>query len=125
MSWMKKPTKAYLAAFNNFYSEPDMSKSIGSRNRYTVGLDANHAEIVKAYESLYVQVIDYTMVGSGHPDIGLASRMFGQRLREIKIPGGSLDPAQVTFWKNWRGPELKIITSVEEAVADVAALNRL
>jgi hypothetical protein len=124
MTWRQKPSKAYNAAFHNFYSEPDMKKSSGfGRTRHTVGLDANHAEIVAAYESLYIQVIDYTMVGAGHPDIGIVGRQFGQRLREIKVPGAALEANQETFWKNWRGYTLKIITTVDEAYDDVHELN--
>lgn len=102
-----------------------MSKSSGfGRTRHTVGLDANHQEIVMAYQSLYVQVIDYTMVGHGHPDIGIVGRQFGMRLREIKLPGATLELNQELFWKNWRGPRLKIITTPDEAYDDVAELNR-
>jgi hypothetical protein len=120
--WKQRPPKGYMAAFDQLHGDP-MSNSIGSRNRYTVGRDANHAEIVAAYESVYVQVIDYTMVGSGHPDIGIVSRKFGMRLREIKMPGEDLMPNQATFFLTWRGPALKIIRTVDEAYADVAALN--
>jgi hypothetical protein len=121
--WKQRPPKGYMAAYHQLHGEP-MSKSIGTRNRYTVGRDANHEQIVAAYEAQYTQVIDYTMVGHGHPDIGIVGRGFGMRLREIKMPGEDLMENQSTFFANWRGPPIKIIRTVEDAYADIAELNR-
>jgi hypothetical protein len=123
MVWQKKPAKGYMAAFDQLHGDP-MGKSGFNRTKYSVGRDANHDEIVKVYESAYIQVIDYTRVGSGHPDIGIVNKLFGQRLREIKMPGEDLESNQKTWWANWRGPPLKIIHSRDEALADLAELVR-
>ncbi len=121
MTWKQRPPKGYMAAHAAFYGG-DVSKSIGSRNRYTAGVDANHAEIVKVYEQAYFQVIDYTRIGRGHPDIGIAFGRHLFRLREIKLPGEGLSDEQSTFWTNWRGPPLKIVSSIEEVMVDIREL---
>jgi hypothetical protein len=112
-----------MQAFDNFHRDSDMAKSGFGRTRYTVGIDGNHAEIVKTYEAAYFQVIDYTGVGHGHPDIGIAFGRHIYRLREIKLPDEELSDAQITFWNNWRGPPLQIIRSIDEALHDIAQLG--
>ena len=124
MTWKQRPPKGYMAAFDQLHGDA-MSKPSGfGRTRYTAGVDANHAEIVKTYESAYFQVIDYTRVGGGHPDIGINFGRRVSRLREIKLPGEELSDVQVTFWNNWRGAPLKIIRSIEEALEDIQALSQ-
>lgn len=123
MTWQKKPARGYMAAFDQLHGDP-MSKSGFNRTKYSVGRDANHDEIVNVYEAAFFQVIDYTRVGSGHPDIGVSWQKRGFRLREIKMPGEPLEANQLTWWDNWRGPALKIISSVEEALADITDLVR-
>lgn len=84
--------------------------------------DANHTEIVAAYEALYCNVLDLSHVGFGCPDIGIAlsRRMY---LREIKTTAGNLSPSQIRFANVWRGPEIKVIRTVADVENDVLLLR--
>jgi len=92
------------------------------RASYTVGVDQNHAQIAQVYKSAYFTVIDYTRMGGGHPDVGIA---FGHRihvLREFKIPGEDLSAVQKHFAALYRGPKILVIHGPEEALADIECL---
>jgi hypothetical protein len=79
--------------------------------RYRPKLDANHREIVRAFESMGCCVLSLAAVGKGCPDI--LTRINGQLvLVEIKGAKGKLTDDQVRFHAAW---EPEIVRSVEEA----------
>jgi hypothetical protein len=85
--------------------------------------DANQAEIVKAYESVYAGVIDMHEVGFGFPDVLIhLSGWCG--LREIKTADGELNDAQKRFMRDWKGPKIEIIRSVDDVIADVTRIRK-
>jgi hypothetical protein len=85
--------------------------------------DANQAEIVGVYESLFCGVIDTHKLGFGFPDILLHySGWCGPR--EIKTEDGELNAAQRTFARDWKGPKIKIIRTMQQAIDDVQEVRR-
>ena len=75
--------------------------------------DANHEEIVNAYESVYASVLDLHTVGHGCPDL-LVGISGVNCLVEIKSADGALEESQKTFIKCWRGELVWVVRSVED-----------
>ena len=80
--------------------------------------DANHGEIVAAYEALYVGVVDTHMLGFGFPDIIIHLAGYCTPV-EIKTPGGELLPSQVRFMRDWKGPKIRVVQTVDDVIAHV------
>lgn len=90
---------------------------------YAPKMDANHKQIVEVYESLFCGVLDTHKWGLGIPDVLL--HMSGWcGFREIKTEEGKLSPKQETFANGWRGPKIKVIRTMDEAIADVKDIRR-
>lgn len=99
------------------------SQATGPVNR-----DRNHAEIVRALESLGCSVRDTAAVGGGFPDlvVGMMGRNF---LVEVKNPDttygkSGLNEAQTVFAEQWRGHPVSVISTVQEAVSWVNQRRR-
>lgn len=77
--------------------------------------DANHAEIVEAYLSVYASVIDTHTLGKGFPDlvIGIAGET---ELVEIKSEHGQLRPSQNEFIGHWRGRQPVVVRTPTDAI---------
>lgn len=77
--------------------------------------DANHDDVVDAYERLGYLVKSTTMVGEGFPDLVVWHPSFPDgcvKLVEVKDGNTKLDPKQVRFMaKGW---PVDVIRSVEE-----------
>lgn len=85
--------------------------------------DSNHEEIIAAYEELYCSVVDLHTVGHGCPDIlvGIANQV--SELVEVKTEGGTLEPAQVTFQKTWRGRKVVLVRTRQDVENHVLAVR--
>jgi hypothetical protein len=88
--------------------------------------DANHNELVGAWQSVGLSVYEANNVGGGFPDaiVGgsmpcpLCGKKFKQnKLVEIKVPGrrGNLNPLQVKFHAAWKG-QITVARTIEEAL---------
>ena len=84
--------------------------------------DANHAEVVKAYEDMFCTVVDTHALGKGFPDLLVAFAGYCCPV-EIKTEEGELNAAQRTFLRDWPGP-MRIIRSREEAIAHVTEIRK-
>lgn len=89
--------------------------------RHAARTDANHADIVATFRSLFCSVSDTSAVGSGFPDlvVGCAGR---NHLVEVKDGDKSpsrrrLTPDQQEFHRSWVGS-----VNIVESVADVEQL---
>lgn len=80
--------------------------------------DANHADMVAAFERIGCAVADLSTVGNGIPDL-LVSKHGEACLCEIKMEKGNLRKSQSDFAKSWKG-EIRVVRNVEDAqeVAD-------
>jgi hypothetical protein len=80
--------------------------------------DANHSEVTGWYEELFCSVVDLHAVGGGVPDllIGCAGR---SELVEVKTEHGQLEPAQVTFIRDWRGAKVVIVRTQADVINHV------
>ncbi len=85
--------------------------------------DANHAEIVKAFEDMFCGVVDTSALGFGYPDITVHFAGFCAPV-EIKTEEGELNASQRTFIRDWKGPRIPIIRSREDAIRYVAEMSR-
>lgn len=85
--------------------------------------DANHADVTQWYEQMFCNVIDYSHVGFGHPDLGIACA--GRfELSEVKTEDGELNAAQKRFHRDWRGPKIPIVRTREDVIAHVQDIRR-
>jgi hypothetical protein len=84
--------------------------------------DANHAEVVKAFEDMFCGVVDTSALGFGFPDVILHFAGFCIPC-EIKTEEGELNSSQRIFMNGWRGPKIPIIRSRDEAILYVAEIR--
>lgn len=87
--------------------------------------DANHSEIVDAYEKLGVSVLDLSKVAEltkpGCPDLLCA--LHGHTwLSETKTDVGQLSPAQVHFAELWKG-KVRVVRSIDDVIAVVQEIR--
>lgn len=88
---------------------------------YAPKQDANHGEIVAAYESLYCKVQDTHKVGFGFPDIVVkisTKRGPVAALVEIKTVDGSLSGKQERFIAEW-GSCVAVVQTRDDVFAHV------
>jgi hypothetical protein len=92
----------------------------GAKMKYGAKKDANHKIIVEALQSAGAYVLDMSHVGKGFPDliVGFQSQTI---LMEIKNPKTSygkkgLNKNQIIWRDQWRGGEVFVVTSEEEAL---------
>jgi hypothetical protein len=95
--------------------------SLRGDNRFS-RKDANHEEIVVAYEALYCSVVDLHTVGGGCPDILVGCGGISE-LVEIKTQDGDLEPNQVTFAKHWRGNPVRIVRNDADVESHVKKIR--
>jgi VRR-NUC domain len=92
------------------------------RNPAAIGrTDANHAEIVDAYEALYCRVQDAHKIGGGFPDLICritTRRGFVIALVEVKTTDGRLSPSQLRFIGEW-GSCVTVVQTREDVFAHV------
>jgi hypothetical protein len=79
-------------------------------------VDGTHTAIVQALRQAGCSVLDLRSLGSGAPDllVGFRGR---DRLLEVKTARGRLLEAQKDFALAWRGHEVSVVRSVDEALA--------
>lgn len=96
-------------------------------SRFAKRTDSNHSEIIEAYEKLGVCVLDLSKVAEltrpGCPDL-LCSLMGHTWLSETKTGTGVLNPAQVTFMRDWKGP-VRVVRNVQDVVDVVKAVRSM
>lgn len=87
-----------------------------SRSHLAHRTDANHAQIVKAFEQLGCTVFSAHTVGAGFPDlvIGCNGRTL---LVEIKTERGELTKAQREFITAWNGDTVHIVCDTDDVIA--------
>jgi hypothetical protein len=85
--------------------------------------DANHGEIVKAYEELYCGVIDTHGLGYGFPDILIHLSGYCAPV-EIKTAAGELSASQQRFVRDWKGPKIRIVRTRQDVIDHVTELRR-
>ena len=78
--------------------------------------DANHRELVAAFEQLGWRTLDTSQIGDGAPDL-VVSRGGRTVAVELKMPKGKVRPSQADWLASWGGE-----TAVVRSLADVAAL---
>lgn len=88
-------------------------------------IDANQPEIVRAFESLGVSVLDCSQVGCGFPDL-IVGALGVTRLVEVKNPENhygrrGLNKRQQLFADGWRGDVVHIVRTVDDVIALVKA----
>ena len=93
--------------------------------RFARRLDANHSEIVEAYERLGVAVVDLSRVAElsrpGLPD--LLCSLHGQTwLTEVKTDTGELSDAQRHFAELWKG-QIHVVRTVDDVIAVVNVIK--
>lgn len=93
--------------------------------RYGAKKDANHKELVTAFEQMGCAVIDVSGLGKGLPDTII---WFGHEwgLVELKNPNTGygrrgLNKNQKAWANDWKGGEVHIVRTVEEVAALVRA----
>lgn len=85
--------------------------------------DSNEPEIVKALLAVGCSVQLLRNCGAGVPDLLVGREgVAGQRLNfllEVKAPKGSVSLKQTAWHNSWRGSPVRIVQTVEEALAAV------
>jgi hypothetical protein len=94
--------------------------------RFARRVDANHSEIVEAYERLGVAVVDLSRVAEltkpGLPDL-LCSLHGHTFLSETKTDAGKLSDAQLHFAELWKG-QIHVVRTVDDVIAVVKEVRR-
>lgn len=85
--------------------------------------DANHSAIVEAYEQLHCGVIDTHGQGFGFPDIIVHFSGYCAPV-EIKTEDGKLRPSQERFIREWKGPKVEVVRTVDDVVAHVQRVRK-
>ena len=82
--------------------------------RHRASLDANHVEIVAKLRQVGAVVVDLAKVGGGCPDllVGFRGKSY---LMEVKTAKGYIRPTQVLFFTTWRGGEIAVVRSFDDA----------
>ena len=91
--------------------------------RYASRADENHAEIAQAYRDMHCGVVDLHRVGGGCPDILVHFAGYCCPV-EIKVEEGRLNDLQKDFVRFWKGPKIRVIRSVDQAIAHVTEVRR-
>jgi hypothetical protein len=98
-----------------------------SHYKYAPKADANHGEIVAAYEELYCLVIDTHKVGGGFGDLVVRiGTKRGPILHEVEIKtaDGDLSAKQERHHAEW-GSVVAIVQTVEDVRAHVAHVRMM
>lgn len=84
--------------------------------RAAAKIDANQPKIVEAFRQLGCSVQHLHMVGSGCPDLLIGCNGFNV-LVEVKTPTGELTNDQQDFIAAWRGDDVNIVRTRDDATA--------
>ena len=97
-------------------------------SRYAAKVDKGHPQIVDALRAVGASVQSLAAVGVGCPDL-LVGRGGRTYLLEVKAPlgpeggasedGQKLQPSQKSWIAAWRGDPVRVVRSVDEALAAV------
>ena len=88
---------------------------------YARRVDANHGELKGYFERMGCSVLDLFRVGSGCPDLAVSLHGF-TLLVEVKAEGGSLEPEQIRFHREWKG-QIRQARTLEDCVSIVKELK--
>ena len=86
-------------------------------------VDANQPEIVDAFRAVGATVHITSDLGDGFPDL-IVGLLGETELIEIKSPKGKLTPDQETWHGTWRGRPVRVICTVEQALALADEMRR-
>jgi len=91
--------------------------------------DANHAEIISAFESLGCSVVDLSATaGAAVRNIGVADLLVGiagvNELVENKTEDGKLSMSQLAFNERWRGAPAHKVASVNDVIDLVQSVRK-
>ena len=101
-----------------FAGVPGMG-TVGPGRMRAKRVDANHAEIKRAFERLGCDVLDLSGVGRDCPDLLVRVRAIDRwMLVEVKTPKGRIRPGQAAFAERW---PVQVVRSVDDAMAAVLA----
>lgn len=83
--------------------------------------DANHSEIINAFESLGCSVVDLSATaGAAVRNIGVADLLVGiagvNELVENKVEKGKFSVSQIAFNQRWRGAQPHKVASVDDVI---------
>ena len=89
-------------------------------NRFAVRSlpDANQLEIMGYYTELWCGVVDTHGVGGGFGDLVVGTAGITD-IVEVKTYQGHLEPAQVTFHRDWRGSKVVIVKTKADVINHV------
>lgn len=82
--------------------------------------DATHKPIVEALRRVGASVVDAAELGGGVPDLVVGYRGVTRWL-EVKS-GSKLKPEQIDFIATWRGGEVRVVMTPEDALRAIGAL---
>lgn len=85
-------------------------------------LDVNHHEIVKTYELLHCGVVDTHGLGFGFPDLLVHFSGYCCPV-EIKTADGDLNESQKRFIRDWKGPKIGIVRTVDDVIEHVTRIR--
>ena len=85
--------------------------------------DSNHDELVKVYESLGCGVVDMHAAKFGFPDLLVHFAGYCCPV-EVKSDAGELEPSQVRFIRDWKGPRIEIVRCREDVIAHVTRVRK-
>ena len=85
--------------------------------------DSNHDELVKVYLSLHCGVLDTHAMGFGMPDILVHFSGYCCPV-EIKSQDGELEPSQVRFIREWKGPRIEVVRTPDDVIAHVTRIRQ-
>lgn len=83
--------------------------------------DKNHAAIVSALRGVGATVADTSAMGGGIPDL-LAGYKGANVWIEVKDGAGSLTEDQLEFIARWRGGQVRVCRTVDEALRAIGAI---
>ena len=81
--------------------------------RHVKRRDANHAEIVTAFQQCGYSVLDLSQVGGGCPDL-LVGRRGRDYLIEVKSSRGRVSNEQSSWTREWLGYTPRVVRTVDD-----------
>lgn len=85
--------------------------------RRAARVDDNQKEIVDGLRKCGRDVYDLSRLGEGFPDLMVVNPTIKKMyLMEVKGAKGKLTPRQERFLAEWRGPDITIVRTIEEAI---------
>lgn len=85
--------------------------------------DANHDELAAMYHQMGCSCIDTSSQGNGVPDAVIGCAGITDWV-EFKSETGELEPAQVTFERNWNGSPIWLIRKQTDVITHVQSMRK-